>query len=84
MTTLLNTISGGIEVSLVRYPQRFVVSVTDDEGLLHQTEFRYADGTKDVACAEALEWYHNVRDTVEEYLKHPTSQTIRSLTSFLN
>lgn len=83
MTTLLNSTVGGIEVSLVRFPQRYVVSVTDAEGLLHQTEFRY-NGASEIACAEALEWYDNVQSCVDEYLKHPTSQTIRSLVSFLN
>ncbi len=76
--------SNEIEIVLVREPQRYLVSVSDAEGRLHQVEFPYAEGTGDIACAEAMEWYDNVLDCVNEYLQHPSSESIRSLVSFIN
>ena len=64
---------------------RYTVAVNDSEGLLHLTEFRYNSPQELLdACEDALAWFENIREVVDEYVRHPTSQQIRSLINTLN
>ena len=87
MTMHFGASTNEIELSLTRFPERYTVSVTDADGLLYQRSFGFSDQSeaeRDVACAEAIEWYHTVSDTVDTYIQTPSSQSIKSLVSLLN
>lgn len=84
MSLLMSSTLGGIEVSIVKESSRYVVSVSDSEGLLHRVEFSFDDADRETACVEALDWYDNVEECIAEYLLKPSALSIQALISQLH